>query len=108
MARRKKSWRVPSSKDRYERAFQDVGDLTFDPKKKTCRIKGGPMTGRRKYSEKVPCNSVIIEGDSTGLIFSDTKRSLFTFKGGTLCLLGRKKNAVECGLSREYAKTGRY
>ena len=107
MAKRKKSWRVPSLKDRYERAFQDVGDLAFDPKKKTCRIRGGP-TGRRGYSEKVSCNSVIVAGDATGLIFSDSKESLFTFKGGTLCLLGRKKNTVECGLSRKYKRTGQY
>ena len=92
-------WKIPSLSDRYKKAFKDVGDLTFNAKDRMCRIRGGP-TGRRGYSERVPCNAVIVEGDATGLNISDHMGSLFTFKGGTVCLLGRKRNTVECGRPR--------
>ena len=92
-------WKTPSLNDSYETAFQDVGDLTYNPSKKRCSIRGG-RTGS-SYTEKVPCKAVIVDGESTGLIISDKMGSVYTFKGGTLCLLGRKKNVVECGRKRK-------
>ena len=96
----KGSWKLPSLNDKYDMAFQRVGDLTFNAKGKRCKIRGGP-TGRKGYTETVPCKAVMVEGDSTGLIISDTMGALFTFKGSTLCLLGRKKDVMECGRPRK-------
>ena len=93
-------WKLPSLNDSYEMAFQRVGDLTFNAKDRMCRIRGGP-SGRKGYSERVPCKAVIVDGNSAGLIISDHMGALYTFKGGTLCLLGRKKNVVECGRKRK-------
>ena len=92
-------WSRPSLGDKYKKAFRDAGDLTFNAKDRRCRIRGGPII-RGGYSEIVPCNAVIVDGAATGLNISDHNGSLFTFKGGTLCLLGRKRNVVECGPPR--------
>jgi len=93
-------WKRPSLKDKHERAFQDVGDLTFNAKARRCVIRGGRVGSG--YTEKVPCKAVLVDGTATGPIISDSMGSVFTFKGSTLCLLGRKgkKDVVECARER--------
>ena len=93
-------WKRPSLKDKHERAFRDVGDVTFNAKARRCSIRGG-STGFQ-YTEKVPCKAVMVDGTATGPIISDTMGSTFTFKGLTLCLLGRKgkKDVLECARER--------
>ena len=90
------TWKLPKLSDKHERAFRDVGDVTFNAKARMCSIRGG-RTGSG-YRERVPCKAVMVDGRVTGPIVTDTMGSLFTFKGGTLCLLGRKgkKDVLEC------------